>query len=252
MSREFCTGRARTENQGKFEVYVCTAGSILTAIECTLSCWRKHHQDATLVTGTSVVQHPKLALQIPSDQRSSYDVILKVFAKPDCSPDDVFRSIQIGKRTVEIDLFDQTVLSEFANSHDSATYRRQWTGVERALNDHLTAKIGTSDINAFQLADFLQAVKVPPSILQVSAHLPSASLKDIGKRASSHSIDVRLHGDGSFPDTFERDINTQIRKTFGEIETPAFKVAWIARITAIDKTRSVIEHISYIVQLAVE
>ena len=50
-------------------------------------------------------------------------------------------------------------------------------------------------------------------------------------------------------DSFERDINEHVSKLLLGPSAPLLAVRWIARATVIDTTRSVIEHISYIVHL---
>ena len=50
-------------------------------------------------------------------------------------------------------------------------------------------------------------------------------------------------------DSFENDVNGLLQRLLLGQDAPRFHVAWIARLTAIDTTRSVLEHIAYIIRL---
>lgn len=215
-----------------------------------------------------------------AEERSQYDITVKLFFLPDTSPSNRCRHAQEAVESVlqelhvpSIDLLivsfpgvsfdaddeDEREGPEYSNSgeaEDIDLMIETWRALEKLHSEGLALQIGVSEFGSDRLQKFLPRTRIRPSVDQINVRDCCVVPKSLIVYAKQEKIDLLTHNDCTniLPRGTVRELIGSGEKSAGVLAGPEedsgglkgeVEPQWVVKYTAVVRDRGVIENKGY-------
>jgi glutamate--cysteine ligase regulatory subunit len=198
-----------------------------------------------------------------AEERSEYDVTVKLFHLPAAAADDYEAHAQDAVKRVlsalgisKIDLLILSLPGISFDAEDSAAlgcdpeevarWAQTYSALETMLDDGVIGRLGISEFGSARLAAFLPHTRIKPSVIQINVRDCCVVPKPLILMAKREGIDLLTHNDCNdiLP---SESLEHVLVDEFGVLEkgreiTPL----WVVKYTAVIRSRGVVENKGYV------
>ena len=228
------TGNVQRCNHLQALVHATFQREVLTALKCTMQCWKKHNQ-GDFVMSREVIGHPKLMrVPLPGNDHAKR-VRVKLFLLDSYEEGTASKALSGVEKAVGVASVDEVIIdAKHHHPHQQSQSQSQsqsqvkgadadllaaWREVETLHDYGLVKSLGVSDLSLQQLQRIQDAAKVPVSIGEVTldpeaAPDAAASASELREFARKHNINLVAHSDTGMPlpkAQFQRIMNKVIK-----------------------------------------
>eukprot|EP00730_Choanoeca_flexa_P017301 TRINITY_DN8315_c0_g1_i3.p1 TRINITY_DN8315_c0_g1~~TRINITY_DN8315_c0_g1_i3.p1 ORF type:complete len:331 (+),score=39.41 TRINITY_DN8315_c0_g1_i3:180-1172(+) len=248
-----------------------TRDEIMTALKCTMHCWRKYHSDV-FVLANEFIGHPKLMDQIDAESRQDKQITAKLFILGDYTQGIVSDAVASLVETLSVDNIDNFIV-EMKRSEKESDISESFVDMWKELSEQrstITNK-GVVDFTTKQLAAMQDSGLELPQINQLEASRCRSVPRELRAMAKANGMKLLSHQDNGAPlsqTDFERVMNKVLegREAFTPLNASpstspplsesglvqrtlavSWQPLWVLRYNVVDSTRSVVDNLGYVI-----
>eukprot|EP01147_Barroeca_monosierra_P001866 gene1866-4963_t len=264
------TGNVQRCNHLQAQLWSSTQLEVLTALKCTMQCWKKHFKH-DFVMSREVIGHPKLMSPSLPGNPGAKRVNVKLFVLCEFEEGMVNKAVSAVERAVGFAGVDSLVIAfpERNVNRDSDAWKQlmsAWHEMQILHEYKLAHHLGVADVDINTITAINSNSKVPVHVCEVDALALKCNLPpQLRTFALEHSVRLIAHSDRDNPlpriqlqrimtkVIKNQSIFTPVGETVDAFPSPYptepihvdWMPRWVARYTVVDTERSVIDSTGY-------